>query len=254
MGQLTTSCVAPFAPGQTPASSNQTFDVALAYACAHPVLGPAVFDAAPSYPCVFSCGGLPGIYQPTGIDTANVELFDPSTKRLVEVGSVVGSPNVECSCSASGAAANCYLPDFGCGPCTDAGVPDGSDAGSCAPLYGPTRTFDQEAASLSTNPQGVANWSVACGTMECDGLLAIVDTHGADAQDLYLFDPTTGDLVETLSGNNGALFCTGSATGIDLTAGAAFSACRPPPYGPYGTGGFDFGGCGDGGPPDASPE
>jgi hypothetical protein len=133
---------------------------------------------------------------------------------------------------------------------------DASDAGSCPPLYGPIRTFDQEAASLSTNPQGVANWSFACGTMECDGLLAIVDTHGADGQDLYLFDPTTGDLVETLSGNNGALFCTGSATRIDLTASPGFSGCRPAPYAPYGSGGFDFGGCGDGGPgaTDASSE
>ncbi len=115
------SCYSSFAPPGTPASSAQTFDEALSYGCAHPHSF-AFVDA--SFPCVFSPGGLLGIYQFTGTDTADVEFFDPSTRHLVEVGRMVGSTNVMCSCSVSGVAADCWLNGFVCGPCTDAGTSD----------------------------------------------------------------------------------------------------------------------------------
>ena len=112
-------------------------------------------------------------------------------------------------------------------------------------------TFDQEVASLcAESDTGV---EVSVGTMECDGLLAVAEHHGADAMDFYLFDPKSRDLVEALACINcdGFLqdsWCVTSATGIDLTKSANFNGCWG---GGLGSGGGGFGFqlvCPDGGP------
>jgi hypothetical protein len=133
-------------------------------------------------------------------------------------------------------------------------------------LQGSATTFDQEVAYLCANPTGSPGWAVALGTKECGGLLAIAENMGVDTQTLYLFDPSTRTLVETMAGIVVDLTCTGSATGVDLTKGPAFTApdaaqCFPLVYAPLSGGSWDFqlscsaacgGACGDGGMPEAS--
>lgn len=100
-----------------------------------------------------------------------------------------------------------------------------ADAAACPPLQGPVTTLDQEVANLCANPTGSPAWGVGPATTECDGLLAVYEQAGIDTQWLYLFDPTTRDLVESLWGVNSSWTCAGSATGVDLTASPGFQSC-----------------------------
>jgi hypothetical protein len=153
------------------------------------------------------------------------------------------------------------LPDSGGGSSLDARESDAADApvdadAATCPALGMPSTFDQMVAYLCTNPQHIANWGVARGTVACDGLLGVVDRHGADAEELYLFDPITRGLVEALSGHDGYLTCLGSTTGIDRTTDPAFRACYVDFTTPTGNDGGAFGfqeACSDAGP-DAAPE
>jgi len=106
-------------------------------------------------------------------------------------------------------------------------------------------TFDQEVAHLCANPTGSPGWALSPGTTECGGLLAIYEQVGIDTQSLYLFDPTTRDLVETMWGVNSDWMCSGSATGVDLTRGLTITAadaalCLSGFYGPPTGGGWGF--------------
>jgi hypothetical protein len=272
----------PFpAPTFDPAT---TFDQEVASLCAH-VSGPWAIGAGTK-----ECGGLLAVYAQAGLDTASLYLFNPTTRKLVET---MWAVNSEWSCTGSTTGVDLTSGDASCLASADwalpttvgwafqkacsATLPDGagnvptldassSDASGCPPLQGPATTFDQEVANLCANPPGSPDWAVAPGTKECGGLLAIGENWGVDTQALYLFDPSTRTLVETMSGFVGYLTCTGSATGVDLTKGPAFTAadaaqCLPlPPLGVAG-GGWDFqqscsfgcgSACGEGGMPEAS--
>ena len=144
-----------------------------------------------------------------------------------------------------------------CDSTSSSSAADAPDGATCPALATPLQTFDQMVAYLCTNPGKVVYWGVYSGTVACDGLLAVVDTHGADAQDLYLFDATTGELVESLTGHNGGLTCLGSATGIDRRTDPAFNACTVYFVDPAGGGGGGLGlqqACLDAGPGDAASE
>ena len=146
----------------------------------------------------------------------------------------------------------------------DAPTSDGPDA-ACSylgdPDIGPLNlTYDQEIAYLCAHDAGRVEVSV--GTMECDGLIAVAQHHGADSMDFYLFNATTRHLVEALDCNDCISFapgstCATSATGIDLTQSPAFDGCWGGGVGGVGGGGFGFQvGCPDGGatgPSDSGP-
>jgi hypothetical protein len=112
---------------------------------------------------------------------------------------------------------------------------DAPDGATCPALGMPGQTFNQVLVSLCMGPLGTS-YGVYSGTVACDGLLAIAEGHGADGEDLYLFDPTTGNLVEELSGNDGRLTCLGSATGTDRTKDLAYQPCGVDLVEPYSSG------------------
>ena len=104
------------------------------------------------------------------------------------------------------------------------GIPPNGFAGT-GPL---NLTFDQEIAYLCSESDA-GGFQVSRGTMECDGLLALVERLGVDEMYVYLFDATTRDVVEVLEGVDCidpgcANYCLASVTGVDLRP--AFNGCQ----------------------------
>lgn len=83
-------------------------------------------------------------------------------------------------------------------------------------------------------------------------MLAIVEDTGIDQERIYLFDPSSRLLVETLDGTNDELTCTGSATGVDLTKEQAAPCLAGINYQPLSGSGWEVQPvepCGDAGAP-----
>jgi hypothetical protein len=121
--------------------------------------------------------------------------------------------------------------------------PGAATGGATCPALQGTTTFDEEVSSLCTFPQRYSGGQVLKGTKDCGGFLALYEQDGLDTESLYLFDPTTRELVETLDNSGGSLSywtCTGVATTSGCTPASSAASCfsyNDPPDDPWG---WDF--------------
>jgi hypothetical protein len=123
------------------------------------------------------------------------------------------------TCRPSGAA--CVMCDAG----TDSAP---GDAATC-PRMPPGGSLDEEVAYLCSRPyDGGNHLNVGVSTMECGGVLAVLQQDGIDTETLYLFDPTTKDLLEVASGANGLNDCVSSVSGVPLATSCLFAVGYQP--------------------------